>query len=85
MAGGVDVAERGAPADAVGVVESVGADAGGVGVVVVRVGGEASVEAGVVEGDLVGEQVFELVAAGDDGPSLPWKSSWKSMSVSSLR
>ena len=67
MARRVDVAERGAPADAVGVVEGVGADAGGVGVVVVGVGGEARVEAGVVEGYLVGEQVFELVAAGDDG------------------
>ena len=31
VAGGVDVAERGAPADAVGVVEGVGADACGVG------------------------------------------------------
>ena len=67
MARGVDVAERGTPADAVGVVEGVGADAGGVGVVVVGVGGEAGVDAGVVEGNLVGQQVFELVALGDDG------------------
>ena len=67
MAHGVDVAERGAPADAVGVVEGVGADAGCVRVVVVGVFWEASLDAGVVKGDLVGEQVFELVALGDDG------------------
>ena len=67
VAGRVEVAEGGAPADAVGVVEGHRADAGGFGVVVVGDIGEALVAAGGVEGGLVGQELLALEAAGDDG------------------
>ena len=67
MAGRVEVAEGGAPADAVGVVEGHWPDAAGFGVVVVRDIGEPLVAAGGVEGGLVGQQLLALEATGDDG------------------
>ena len=68
MAGRVEVAEGGAPADAVGVVEGHRPHAAGLGVVVVGDLGEALVAAGPEEGGLVGKQLLPLEAAGDDGP-----------------
>ena len=67
MAGRVQVAEGGAPADAVWVVEGHGADAAGLGVVVVGGVGEPLLAAGGVEGGLVGQELLALEAAGDDG------------------
>ena len=63
----IDVAQRRAPADAVGIVQRIGADAGGVRVIVVRIGGKAGGDAGVVEGELVGQQAFNRVPLRQNG------------------
>ena len=63
MAGGVQVGQGGALADAVRVVQGERANAGGVGVVQIRVVGVAQVAAGAVKGGLQGEPSFRGMAA----------------------
>ena len=67
VSGRVEIAQGGAPADAIGVVEGYRADAAGLGVVVVGDFGEPLVAAGLEEGGLVGQQFLALEASGDDG------------------
>ena len=65
MPGLAEVADGGAKADAVGIVQWHSADAGGVRMVVVRGIGEVGVPAGVVEGALNREPLLPLEASGD--------------------
>ena len=67
VTGHVEVAQGGAPTDAVGVIEGRGADAGGIRAVVVVGMGEAVGAGGVVESGLSREPLLALETAGDDG------------------
>ena len=67
MARRVQIPEGGAPADAVGVVERRGANAGGIGAIVVVGMGETVGADGVVEGRLSRQPILALEASGDDG------------------
>ena len=85
VAVGVDVGKAGAHADAVGVVHGDGADAAGLRMVHVGVVGIAGGPGGIIEGLLEGQPLLAAKRRTGMGPSLPWKSSWMSVSVSSLR
>ena len=67
MASLVQVSQGGAHADAAGVVEGRGADAGGVGVVVVGAVGEPGLATGLVEGRLRRMPCLRLETVADDG------------------
>lgn len=68
MSSQVEIAQRRAPADTVGIVARHGSNTGGVGVIVIRAQGKSGRLASVVKGPLVRQPLVRLKAPGNDGP-----------------